>query len=128
VQVKEAEFEALLAQARALQDAGELPASPTDAQRADWAYGQAVIENPDVTREMAEVASFKNSQLEYQGSVAGKIEQIRGYGNTTAWEEEFLASIEREERFTSGQMSKLDDILEQCEERSYQDHVASKDD
>ena len=39
-----------------LRDQGRLPVSPTDAQRADWAYGNTVIENEAVTREMAEKA------------------------------------------------------------------------
>lgn len=47
-----AEFEELMARVKALQNAGLLPTTPTEAQRVDWAYGQAALENADVTREM----------------------------------------------------------------------------
>jgi len=50
------DFEALSRRARQLQDEGVLPREPTDEQKADWAYGNAVIENDDVTLEMAERA------------------------------------------------------------------------
>lgn len=41
-----------------LQAEGKLPTEPTDEQRIDWAYGNTVIENPDITREMvAEIVS-----------------------------------------------------------------------
>jgi hypothetical protein len=39
-----------------LQDEGALPKTLTAEERADWAYGNAVIENAEVTREMAERA------------------------------------------------------------------------
>lgn len=39
-----------------LQAEGRLPLKLTDEERADWAYGNAAIDNPDVTREMAERA------------------------------------------------------------------------
>jgi hypothetical protein len=39
-----------------LQAEGRLPHELTPAERADWAFGNAVIENVDVTREMAEQA------------------------------------------------------------------------
>lgn len=50
------DFESLRRRARALQDAGQLPLTATDQQKADWAYGNAVIENDDVTLAMAEQA------------------------------------------------------------------------
>jgi hypothetical protein len=49
-------YEELLAEVRLLHDAGKLPVRPTREQRVDWAYGNAKIENSDVTREMAERA------------------------------------------------------------------------
>jgi hypothetical protein len=39
-----------------LQAQGDLPQKLTAGERADWAYGNAVIENESVTREMAERA------------------------------------------------------------------------
>jgi hypothetical protein len=54
--VKSNDYEALRAKARKLQAEGKLPLRPTDEQIADWAYGNAVIENEDVTFEMAERA------------------------------------------------------------------------
>jgi hypothetical protein len=50
------DYETLRRRARALQDEGKLPLRPTDKQKADWAYGNTVIENEDVTLEMAERA------------------------------------------------------------------------
>ena len=41
---------------RCLQEEGRLPVWPTDEQRADWAFGNTVIENGDVTFEMAQRA------------------------------------------------------------------------
>jgi chromosome segregation ATPase len=43
-------YEQLRKQTRALQE------EPTDEQRADWAHGNAAISNPDVTKEMSELA------------------------------------------------------------------------
>jgi hypothetical protein len=41
---------------RRLQKEGRLPVWPTDEQRADWAFGNTVIENAAVTFEMAQRA------------------------------------------------------------------------
>lgn len=49
-------YEELLAEVQKLQSAGSLPVQPTRDQRVDWAYGNTKIENPDITREMAERA------------------------------------------------------------------------
>ena len=49
-------YEQLRSQVKTLQDANKLPRRPTPEQKADWAYGNTVIENPDVTMEMAEAA------------------------------------------------------------------------
>jgi hypothetical protein len=49
-------YENLRRQVRELQDAGKLSKWPTPEERADWAYGNAVIENGEVTREMARKA------------------------------------------------------------------------
>ena len=40
-----------------LQSKRALPATDRRAQRIDWAYGTAVIENPDVTKAMVEQAA-----------------------------------------------------------------------
>jgi hypothetical protein len=42
---------------RRLQNEGSLPTWPTDEQRADWAFGNTVIENESVTFEMARKAA-----------------------------------------------------------------------
>jgi hypothetical protein len=47
-------YEQLLDEVRCLQDQGRLPIWPTRAQRIDWAYGNTVIENDQVTLAMAE--------------------------------------------------------------------------
>lgn len=54
--MKNKSYEELRDQTRKLQDEGKLPVRPTDAQMVDWAYGNAVIENEEVTIEMAEKA------------------------------------------------------------------------
>lgn len=41
---------------------GELPATLSVEERADWAYGNAVIENADVTREMADAAARESAR------------------------------------------------------------------
>jgi len=56
------EYEKLKRQAKDLQAAGQLPVRPTLEERADWAYGNAVIENDEVTREMAERSVRKNAR------------------------------------------------------------------
>jgi hypothetical protein len=50
-------YEELSKQARQLQAEGKLPLRPTTEQVADWAYGNAVIENEEVTFEMARKAA-----------------------------------------------------------------------
>ncbi len=54
---------AAFAEIRARQDAGELPRGVTPSARADWAYGNAVIENDAVTREMATAAVERRGRL-----------------------------------------------------------------
>lgn len=54
--MKTKNYEALRERTRKLQDEGKLPVRPTDEQMVDWAYGNAVIENEEVTVEMAEQA------------------------------------------------------------------------
>lgn len=51
------DYEALKQQVFKLQDEGKLPKKLTEAEIADWAYGNAVLSNPEVTREMAERAA-----------------------------------------------------------------------
>lgn len=41
---------------RVLQSRIQLPDAPSREQRINWAFGSAVIENPNVTREMVERA------------------------------------------------------------------------
>ena len=43
-----------------LQRAKRLPVWPTEEQRADWAFGNTVIENAEVTIEMAEKAAARS--------------------------------------------------------------------
>jgi hypothetical protein len=50
-------YEQLKKVAQDLRARGKLRQGLTSAERADWAYGNAVIENGDVTREMAERAA-----------------------------------------------------------------------
>lgn len=52
-------YEELREKARELQAEGKLPLRPTREQVADWAYGNAVIENDEVTFEMAKKAAQK---------------------------------------------------------------------
>lgn len=49
-------YEELKEEIRRLQEAGEVSFELSLGERADWAYGNAVIENDEVTREMAELA------------------------------------------------------------------------
>lgn len=46
-------YESLKAEVQKLQSEGKVPTTPTREQRIDFAYGNAVIENSDVTIEMA---------------------------------------------------------------------------
>ena len=46
----------LIAQIRALRDSGKMPKRPTRDEAIDWAYGNTVLSNPNVTREMVERA------------------------------------------------------------------------
>ena len=46
-------FENLRREVARRQAAGELPVRPTQEQRIDWAFGNAAIENEQVTREVA---------------------------------------------------------------------------
>jgi hypothetical protein len=55
--MKDKNYEELREQTRRLQTEGKLPVRPTDEQVADWAYGNAVIENDEVTLEMAKRAA-----------------------------------------------------------------------
>jgi hypothetical protein len=53
-------YEDLKQKAKRLQVEGNLRVTLTTAERADWAYGNAVIENHRVTRQMAEKAVDKH--------------------------------------------------------------------
>lgn len=55
-------YEELRAEVMRLQKAEQLPCRPDDEQMADWAYGNTVIENEDITMEMAERAVAKRKQ------------------------------------------------------------------
>lgn len=57
-------YDALKAELLRRQAAGEVAPRLSDADRADWAYGNAVIENSDVTREMAERAATRSDKNE----------------------------------------------------------------
>lgn len=50
-------FEELMKAVKRLQREKDLPIWPTTEQRADWAFGNTVIENAAVTFEMAEKAA-----------------------------------------------------------------------
>jgi hypothetical protein len=50
-------YEALSQKVRAMQKEGKLPVWPTDEQRADWAFGNTVIEDGRVTLKMAQDAA-----------------------------------------------------------------------
>jgi hypothetical protein len=47
-----------------LQEEGAIPKNLTAEERADWAYGNAVIENADVTLEMARRAAAELGSTE----------------------------------------------------------------
>lgn len=52
-------YEALSRKVKEMQQQGKLPIWPTNEQRANWAYGNTVIENSSVTLEMAQEAVAK---------------------------------------------------------------------
>jgi Fic/DOC family len=52
-------FEDLMKAVKELQRDKRLPVWPTQEQRADWAFGNTVIENAEVTMEMAERAAAR---------------------------------------------------------------------
>ena len=54
-------YEELMAQVQRLQDEGKLSKHLTAEEKIDWAYGNTVIENPDVTRQMVEEAYEKRA-------------------------------------------------------------------
>lgn len=49
-------YEELKEKVRQLQEAGKLSKSLTPEEKMDWAYGNTVIENQSVTREMVKTA------------------------------------------------------------------------
>jgi hypothetical protein len=49
----------LVEEIRRLQDDGHLPTRPDHAQIVDWVYGNTVIENDDITRDMVERAASR---------------------------------------------------------------------
>ena len=53
------DYEKLKAEVKKLRAEGRVSGRPTDEERADWAYGTTVMENPKVTREMARKAVEK---------------------------------------------------------------------
>ena len=55
-------YEELQKRVSELQKAGKLPTWPTAEQRADWAYGNTVIENSSVTLEMAQKAVLEKNK------------------------------------------------------------------
>ena len=52
-------FEELMKAVKELQHDKRLPIWPTTEQRADWAFGNTVIENAEVTFEMAQRAAAR---------------------------------------------------------------------
>ena len=54
-------YEELMAQVQRLQSEGKLPKHLTAEEKIDWAFGNTVIENPDVTRRMVEEAYDKRA-------------------------------------------------------------------
>ncbi len=52
----EKDLDWLLSEVRRLRAAGRLPSRPTRDETIDWAYGNTVLSNPSVTREMVEQA------------------------------------------------------------------------
>lgn len=63
-------YDKLKRKAQQLQAEGKLSTRLTCEEVADWAYGNAVIENSDVTREMAEHAAaelFEDTSQQTQG-------------------------------------------------------------
>jgi len=48
-----ADYESLVRRVRQLQTEGLLPLHPTHEQKLDWAYGNAVIENDEITLDRA---------------------------------------------------------------------------
>jgi hypothetical protein len=49
-------YEELKAKVRQLQEAGKLSKSLTPEEKMDWAYGNTVIENASITRDMVRTA------------------------------------------------------------------------
>jgi hypothetical protein len=53
-------YEELMAEVQHLQNEGKLSKHLTAEEKIDWAYGNTVIENPEVTRQMVEEAYKRN--------------------------------------------------------------------
>jgi hypothetical protein len=53
---KQSAYESLMGQVRTLQEQGQLSKKLSREEMVDWAFGNTVIENSDVTREMVETA------------------------------------------------------------------------
>ena len=56
-------YEKLKIELQRLKAAGKIEEWPSQAQRADWAYGNARIENDAVTRDMADIATLDKTFL-----------------------------------------------------------------
>jgi len=57
-------YAAIKRKVQQLHEEGAIPKTLTAEERADWAYGNAVIENDDVTPEMARLASARLEPIE----------------------------------------------------------------
>lgn len=57
------DLERLFARVRAGQDAGTIPTKMTEEARLDWAFGNAVLANPNVTRAMVADALRRKREL-----------------------------------------------------------------
>jgi hypothetical protein len=60
VNTKQSTYAALKGRVRALQEQGQLSKKLSREEMVDWAFGNTVIENPDVTLEMVETAYDTN--------------------------------------------------------------------
>ena len=89
-------YETLKAEIQRLEEAGQIPSRIMAAERADWAYGNAVLSNDAVTREMAERATGALPPITRELSHAEVLAQAEDFARSLKMQSfaEVLAALE----------------------------------
>ncbi len=91
----------LIEEVRFLQSSGLLSKDPSDAQRISWAYGNAALSNPDVTRAMAEQAVAQNPSQRTPGILERFASLAHGTGHVMVAAEDLAKVLSLVERLSA---------------------------